>query len=675
MKNNENKIERINKLVQQLNRYAYEYYTQDNPTVSDKEYDTKYDELINLQQETGYIDNNSPTVRVGDKVMDGFEKVKHRNKLWSLDKAQSKEEVQDFTSKCDRFVNEYNRSHKDKLPKPQYVVTKKFDGLSINSSYDENGLLIKSATRGTGILGELVLEQSKTIINLPHNINNDSEIDVHGESLMTKQGFKDYNNSLKKGETPLKNLRNGAAGALRNLNVKECARRKLITQMYDLSYSEQQFETYVDTLRFMKDKGFTVAEYEICNSFDEIGDAIDRIGEIRDSLSYDIDGVVIVIDDMKTRELMGYTIKFPKWGIAFKFEAEETTTRLLDVEWNTGRTGRVTPRGLIEPVELTGATVEYATLNSIDDIKRKKVKINSRVFIRRSNDVIPEITGVAEDNKDSIEIIPPLTCNSCGSPLVQNGVHYFCENTLGCKAQLIKSINHFASREAVNIVGISEKTIEQLMDANIVNTVIDLYKLKDRKQEILKLDRFAEKKFNKLVDAIEDSKNCTLSALIYGLGIEGIGKKASQDITNRYNSIEQLQNVTIKELLKIDDIGDISSESFYSWFHDEKNIALLDELLTYINIQEEEKVEIKDIKNNPLLDKHVYPTGSFSLKKSELKQKLEQIGAIVESGFKKSLDYLICANDTSRSGKVQKAIDNNIPLMTEDELMKILNNN
>jgi DNA ligase (NAD+) len=669
-----NKIDRIKELVEELNRYAYEYYTKDNPSVSDKEYDTKYDELIKLQQETGYIDNNSPTIRVGDRVMDGFEKVKHRNHLWSLDKAQSKEEVQEFINKCNKFVNEYNRSHKDKLPKPQYVVTQKFDGLSINSSYDNNGELIKSATRGTGIVGELVLEQSKTIINLPHNINNNSEIDVHGETLMSKTAFRDYNNSLKKGETPLKNLRNGAAGALRNLNVKECARRKLITQMYDLSYSEQQFDTYVDTLEFMKDKGFTVAEYEVCNTFDEINNAIDKIGEIRSDLSYDIDGVVIVINDIRTRELMGYTIKFPKWGIAFKFEAEEVTTILLDVEFNTGRSGKVTPKAKIEPIELMGVTVKQATLNSMDDIKRKGVKIGSKVFIRRSNDVIPEIMGIAEDNANSIEIEMPKTCSSCGSPLIQNGVHYFCENTLGCKSQLIKSINHYASREAINIIGVSIKTVEQLMDANIVNTVIDLYKLKNRKQEILKLDRFAEKKFNKLVNAIEDSKNCTLSALIYGLGIEGIGKKASQDITDKYNSIEQLKNITIQQLLKINDIGDVSSENFFNWFNDEKNIKLLDELLNYINIEQEEKVEVKEIKNNPLLGRHVYPTGTFVLKKTELKQKLEQVGAIVESGFKKSLDYLICANDTSRSGKVQKAIDNNVPLMSEDELMKIINN-
>jgi DNA ligase (NAD+) len=309
----------------------------------------------------------------------------------------------------------------------------------------------------------------------------------------------------------------------------------------------------------------------------------------------------------------------------------------------------------------------------MDDIKRKGVKIGSKVFIRRSNDVIPEIMGIAEDNENSIEIEMPKTCSSCGSLLIQNGVHYFCENTLGCKAQLIKSINHFASREALNIIGVSEKTIEQLMDANIVNTVIDLYKLKNRKQEILKLDRFAEKKFNKLVNAIEDSKNCTLSALIYGLGIEGIGKKASQDITDKYNSIEQLKNITIQQLLKIDDIGGISANNFYNWFNDKKNIALLDELLTYINIEEEEKIEVKE--GGIFQGLKIYCTGSFqSYKKNELKEIVQKLGGEFASGYAKSLNLLVVGS-LKGSSKTAKAEKDNIRVMQEDEFIQIVKEN
>lgn len=609
-------------------------------------------------------------------ILKEFTKVKHRNHLWSLDKAQTKDEVKAFTNRCDKFVNEYNRSHSDKLPKPEYVVTKKFDGLTINSSYDDTGELFQSATRGSGDDGELIFQQSKTIFNLPNKIENNGSIDVHGEAMMTTNAFNEYNNNLKQGEEPLKNLRNGAAGALRNLNIKETARRKLITQMYDLSYTEDKFETYVNTLEFMKDKGFTVAEYEVCNSFEEVNKAIDKIGEVRSSLQYDIDGVVVALNDIKTRELMGYTIKFPKYAIAFKFEAIETTTTLLDVEFNTGRTGKITPRAKIKPVKLMGATVNHATLNSMDDIRRKGVRIGCEVFVRRSNDVIPEIMGIAEDNENSIEINMPDTCSSCGGKLIQDGVHYFCENTLGCPAQLSKSINHFGERQAMNIVGVSEKTIQQLLEANIVNTVVDLYKIKDRKAEILKLNRFAETKFNKMVNAIEKSKKCTLSALIYGLGIEGIGRKASQDITDSFDTIEKIKNASVAELLDINDIGEITANNFYNWFHDDKNLELLNELLGYLTFEEEVKVEVKeDLKDNKLLGAHIYPTGKFSLTKSELKIKLEQVGAIVENGYKKSLDYLICADDISKSGKAKKAIADNVPLMTEEEMTEIFNDN
>lgn len=333
------KIEQLKELIIDLNKYAFEYYVLDNPTIADKEYDKKYNELLELEKETGHIEPNSPTQRVGDVILSKFEKVQHRSHLWSLDKAQTKKEVQDFVIRCNKAVVVYNAGHENILPKPQFIVTKKFDGLTINSSYGNNQL-IKSATRGTGEIGELITEQSKTILNLPKSINYKGTIDVHGEALMTKNAFKEYNNNLKQGEEPLKNLRNGAAGALRNLNIKETARRKLITEIYDLSYSDNKFKTYTDTLEFMKEQGFTVAEYKVCNNFDEINQAIDKIGQIRDSLQYDIDGVVIRINDLKTCELIGYTIKFPKYGIAYKFEAEETTTTLLDVEWNVGRTGK-----------------------------------------------------------------------------------------------------------------------------------------------------------------------------------------------------------------------------------------------------------------------------------------------------------------------------------------------
>lgn len=670
-----NTIEEIKQMVAELNRYSYEYYSLDKPTISDKEYDEKYDKLVKAENETGYIDPNSPTQRVGDIILAGFEKVKHRTHLWSLDKAQSFEKVKEFIKRCNKFVAEYNKTHADKLPQPQYVVTKKFDGLTINCTYDEEGSIIKSASRGTGETGEIITEQSKTILNLPKKINYNRSMDVHGEALMTKNAFREYNANLNKGEAPLKNLRNGAAGTLRNLNIKETARRKLIAEFYDISYSEEHFETYIDKLEFMKSKGLSVAEYKICSSFEEIKKAIEEIGEIRDSLQYDIDGGVIKINDLKTCELMGYTIKFPKYGIAYKFEAQEATTVLLDVEWNVGRTGKVVPVGILEPVELAGVTVKRATLNNMDDIKRKGVKIGSRVFIRRSNDVIPEIMGIAEDMPGSSEIKIPEVCPSCKSELIQDGAHYFCENTLGCKPQLVKNIVHFAERKAMNIAGLSNKTMEQLMDADIINTVIDIYKLKNRKEDVLKLERFAEKKYQNLIDSIEKSRKCTLSSLIYALGIEEVGEKTAKDLASYFKSMNNFVSASYTDFLMVQDIGDETAKSIELWLKSSENIKLLNELLDEVDVEEEKEKDMEGIKDNALKGKHVYPTGKFELKKEELKQKLESIGAIVEGGYKKSLDFLICGGDTSKSGKVQKAMDDNVPLMSEEDMMNILKTN
>ncbi|WP_089041046.1 NAD-dependent DNA ligase LigA, partial [Clostridium acetobutylicum] len=409
----------IEDLIEKLNKYSYSYYVLDNPIVADKEYDIMYDELKRLEEETEYINPNSPTQRVGDIILDKFEKTHHKNKLWSLDKAQKKDEVKAFVNKCVKFVEQYNLTHSEKLPSPQFVVTQKLDGLTINCSYNESRL-IKSATRGTGEIGEDITEQSKTILNLPNAINYSGEIDVHGEALMTKNALEQYNSNLKVNETPLKNLRNGAAGALRNLNIKETARRKLVAQFYDLSYTDKKLKKYSEILLFLKSQGFNITEYNICNNFDEINQAIDNIGEVRSSLQYDIDGVVIRLNDIETSRLMGYTIKCPKYAIAYKFKAKETTTKLIDVEWNVGRSGRINPTAILEPVELAGVIVKRATLNNMDDIKRKKIKKGARVFLRRSNDVIPEIMGVTEETEgETKEIEAPTICPYCGSEIVK----------------------------------------------------------------------------------------------------------------------------------------------------------------------------------------------------------------------------------------------------------------
>jgi DNA ligase (NAD+) len=352
------KLERMKELVEKLNRWCYEYYSLDNPSTSDKDYDEKYDELINLEKEIGIILPNSPTQRIGGQVLDKFEKVEHKNKLWSLDKAQSFDELKDWIIRCENFVKEYNRNHSDKLPKLQYIVTKKFDGLTLKCDFE--GIdFIQGSTRGTGTIGEVVTEQCKAVINLPKQLNdNDKEMTVasfHSEGLMTKKGFEEYNKKAKK---PLKNLRNGTAGAIRNLDPKETAKRKPIMYFYNINYIEgKEFSTYQEQLDYMRYRDLPVAEYMVCNTYDEVVKSINDIEEERPNLAFDIDGAVIAINDIKTRELMGYTIKFPKFSLAYKYKALESKTKLIGIEWNTSRQGKIVPTGLLEPVELGGTTV------------------------------------------------------------------------------------------------------------------------------------------------------------------------------------------------------------------------------------------------------------------------------------------------------------------------------
>ena len=667
-----NKIDRIKELIELLNKYAYEYYVLDKPTIDDKEYDLKYDELVKLEKETGYIEKNSPTQRIGDITLSKFRKVQHRNHLWSLDKSQTKEGILKFCENVKKFVREYNSIHKDQLPVPKFVVTEKYDGLTINCTYDKKEL-IQGATRGTGVIGEEITPQVKTIINLPKKINEENSTDVHGEGLMTKKGFNEYNSCLKNNEEPLKNLRNGAAGALRNLNSKETARRKLITIMYDLSYTNKNFKTYIETLEYMKKLGFSIPDYKVCNTFDEVNKAIDHIGNIRDNLQYTIDGVVIAVDDLKTRTLMGNTIKFPKWSIAYKFEAEQAITKLIGVEWNTGRTGKCVPTGIIEPVQIGDVVVKRVTLNNIDDINKKGLKLNADILIRRSNDVIPEALTVIHDslNREDIQDIKvPNTCPSCGSELIRDGVHYFCQNTLGCKAQLIKSINHFTERKAINIMGISEKTIQQLMDANILNTIVDLYKLKDKKENILKLERFAETKVNNLINAVEKSKTCKLYSFIYSLGIPNVGEKTSKDLVGQFNSLDILMNVSIDDLTKIDDIGEIVATSVYEYFHNEKNIEMIKELLKYINIEQNEvKTELKE---NPFMDKVVVATGTLkNYSRDGIKEKLESLGAKVTGSVSKKTDYLLIGDNVGAT-KTNKARECGTTIITEEKFENMI---
>lgn len=656
---------RIEELVEELNRYSYEYYSLDNPTVTDKEYDEKYDELKRLEMEEGYVLPYSPTLRVGDVVLDGFNKYTHKAPLWSMDKAQTLEELKEWHNRNVKFVNEMREQGED-LPDLKYVLTKKFDGLTINLTYDENGVLITAATRGTGKVGEEVTAQVKTIKSIPLKIDSSDLLEVHGEAIMTVEAFEEYN---KKADVSLKNLRNGAAGALRNLNVRETANRNLSAFFYDVGYKEgTQFKNYLEMMDFIKEKGLPVDDYiKVCTSMEEIENEIEYIKNIRFDLNYDIDGLVIVIDDIRTRELLGYTVKFPKWAIAYKFEAQEATTKLLGVEWNVGRSGRVGPTALLEPIELAGVTVKRATLNNMDDIKRKGVRIGAEVFVRRSNDVIPEIMGVVPESLEgSEEIKPPEVCPACGSHLVLDGAHYFCENTLSCKPQMVKSIVHYASREAMNIAGFSEKTAEQLFEKLNIKSISDLYKL--NKEELMTLEKFGEKKAQNLLDAIEKSKECELYAFIYALGIPNVGVKTAKDLVNTFKSLEGLKKATLEELVEVSDVGDIIAQCVYEFFREEKVLNTIDELL---NLGVNPKYEEQEVTESLFKGKTVVVTGSLEdYTRISIKEKFESLGAKVSGSVSKKTDYVLAGEEAG--SKLKKAQELGIKIISEKEFKMMI---
>lgn len=660
------KEKRIKELVEELNRYSHEYYVLDNPSVSDKDYDKKYDELKRLEKETGMVLPYSPTVRVGDKVLPQFNKYTHKARLWSLDKAQTLEELKEWHNRNKRVIEDYNRTANDPLPQVSYVLTKKFDGLTINCTYDDMGILIKSATRGTGVIGEDVTAQSKTIQSLPLKIEYDHMIEIHGEAIMTREAFEEYNATS---EEPLKNLRNGAAGALRNLNIQETAKRNLTAFFYDVGYNEgPAFKSYMEMLQFIKEKGFLIDRYvKECTTIEEIEKEIEYINDIRFDLNYDIDGVVIAINDMRTRELLGYTVKFPKWAIAYKFEAEEAVTTLLDVEWNVGRSGRVSPTALLEPVELAGVTVKRATLNNMDDINRKGVKIGAKVFVRRSNDVIPEIMGVVQESLEGAqEINPPKNCPYCGSEIIIKGAHYFCENTLSCKPQMVKSIVHFAAREAMNIEGFSEKTAEQLFEKLDIKTLGDLYRI--NKEQLLLLDKFGEKKAQNLLKAIEKSKNCELYAFIYSLGIPNVGVKTSKDLVKTFKSLDNIRKASFEDLVNVPDIGDIVAKSIVEFFKDERIKDSIEELLQLgINL----KYEDLEIKENNFQGKTVVVTGTLEkYSRSEIKDKLEALGAKVSSSVSKKTDYVLAGE--AAGSKYDKAVELGVNILSEEDFESMM---
>ena len=658
------KKEQIIELIEKIEELNYHYYTLDSPLVSDGEYDKLYDKLKALEKESGYRPNNSPTQKVGGEVLEKFEKHFHISRLYSQDKAQTYEDLNDWIKRVGRLRKAYNDSHKDSLPEIEFIMEYKFDGLTINLTY-ENGILKNASTRGNGIVGEEISAQAKTIKSIPLNIDEKSILEIQGEALMPLSELEKYN---KKNDIQLKNARNAAAGAIRNLNPNETRKRNLTAFFYNISTTDLDFASEEDMLEFLKIENFNVHSYhKKVKSYDEIISELQKIEEERKTLDILTDGVVIKINDKKTQKALGYTNKFPRWSVAFKFEAEEYTTTLLDVVRNVGRTGKVTPSALLEPVDFTGVTVSRATLNNYDDIERKKIKIGSKVFIRRSNDVIPEILGVVdEDQPDTKVIEKPTYCPYCGSELIEGNVHIMCPNSISCTPQLLARMEHFASRNAMDIEGLSEKTIAQLMNELNIKDIYEIYDL--TYEDLINLDRFGDKKTKNLLNSIEDSKDRDLNRFIYAIGIPNVGERTARDLANRFESFDNLRNANVDQLVDIEDIGLIIAENIVEFFHDDNINGAIDTLLSKgIKINE----KVNDNVSNKLDGKTFVITGTINnYKRDDIKELIENNGGIVTTSVSKNTDVLICGQKAG--SKLTKARDLGIEIYENEKLYEFL---
>lgn len=651
----------MRELVDWLNETAYQYYTLDDPTVSDREWDEKYDELVRMERETGVRMPDSPTRRVGDAVLPYFEPHAHLARLWSMDKAQSVDALRDWARRAEKLRAEANAD----LPAPEYVVEHKFDGLTINLTY-ENGQLVGAATRGNGIFGEEILAQARTIRSIPLSVPFRGRMEVHGECFMRISTLEAYNKTAKE---PLKNPRNAAAGALRNLDPAVTAARRLDACFYDVGYIEgKAFANQREMMDFLRENRFPVSDCEIyCPTLERAIEAVREIEQTRGDLDYMIDGAVLKLCDFATRDALGFTDKFPRWAVAYKFEAEEVTTLLTDVTWQIGRTGKLTPLAHVEPVELAGATVRRATLNNWTDIQRKRVRIGARVWIRRSNEVIPEIMGrVDEFEPGERDVEKPAVCPECGSPLEERGAHLFCPNRDGCRRQIVMRLSHFAGRDAMDIDTFSEKTAEQLVDAGLLQEADQLYRL--TAEQLTGLDRFGEKKAAKLVAAIEASKHRRLDAFIYAIGIPNIGVKTARDLAERFGSMDALRAATAEDLTGMDDVGEIVAESVRGFFADPANRRLVDALLVEGVVPEAPQ---RPAEGGAFEGMTVVVTGTLaSMSRAEAEEAVRQAGGKAAGSVSKKTSLVVYGE--AAGSKLTKAQALGVPVADEAEFLRRL---
>ena len=644
--------ERMNELVALLNRYATEYYTSDNPSVSDSEYDRLYRELVEL--EAAYPDQvlaDSPTHRVGGKVLDGFEKYSHQYPLYSLQDAFSREELEAFDARV-----------RKELPQPTYICELKIDGLSISLTY-EKGILVVGATRGDGSVGENITENLKRVKDIPLILPEELDITVRGECYMPRASFDQVNQARQEnGEPEFANPRNAAAGTLRQFDTAVVAKRNLATFLYQEA-SPSTRDSQEKVLKHLEQLGFVVNPKRIlAESIDEIWDFIQEVGQERDNLPYDIDGVVIKVNDLAGQEELGFTVKAPKWAVAYKFPAEEKEAQLLSVDWTVGRTGVVTPTANLTPVQLAGTTVSRATLHNVDYIAEKDIRKGDTVIVYKAGDIIPAVLRVVESKRVSEEKLDiPTNCPSCDSHLLhfEDEVALRCINPR-CPAQIMEGLIHFASRDAMNITGLGPSIVEKLFAANLVKDVADIYRLKE--EDFLLLEGVKEKSASKLYQAIQASKENSAEKLLFGLGIRHVGSKASQLLLQHFHSIENLAQADPEEVASIESLGSVIAQSLQTYFATEGSKILLDELKEAgVNLDYKGQTVVADAALSGLT---VVLTGKLErLTRSEAKSKLESLGAKVTGSVSKKTNLVVAGADAG--SKLQKAQELGIEVRDE----------
>ena len=654
--------ERYDELIKLIEKANYDYYTLDNPTVTDREYDNWMSELLDIEERHPEIKRkDSPSEKIGGEVISEFKKVEHKIGMFSISDVFNESEIVAFDERI-----------RKEFPNPSYVCELKIDGLAVSLQY-EKGILKRAATRGNGLVGEDITHNVKTIGTIPLRLNKPVDIEVRGEIYMPLKAFNELNEKrLKNGEPIFQNPRNAAAGSIRQLDSSVAKSRKLDAFLYHVPETDKK--THYEALMELKELGFIVnPNIRLVKNIDEILDYINEWTARRGELPYDIDGIVIKVNDIHMQRELGFTAKYPRWVIAYKFPAEDVKTRLTDIVCTVGRTGQITPNAVFDPVKVMGSTIRRATLHNGDYINSKNLKIGDNIFVHKAGDVIPEVVGPCLEDRtgNEREFVMPDKCPICGASLVltESGIDLKCPNDL-CPARNIESLIHFCDRKTMNIEGLGERIIEDFYNMKFITSIIDIYNIKDRKEELIELEGFGDKSVNKLLDNIEKSKQNSLEKLLFAIGISGIGEKNAKILAKKFMNIDNLMNASLEDLTNISDVGPILANSIYNFFRNEDNIKLINDLknigmnMNYLGAQ------IKE--NEELLNKRIVVTGTLKkYTRDEIQNLIELNGGLWSTSVTKKT-YAVIVGENPGS-KYDKAKELNIPIWTEEDFDKVIN--